>query len=517
MRDLLNLIDLPLTESRGLGARRPGEEFISDSNPNDKIYVNSVTFYPQNSTAYPTYEEMVDALKELIDSMGNVYLDLIGKFDQKDRAFGIAVFDRAVPGQQLAFVKPYRQIKADPTQNQWDNQRGIPGYKYNSKAAAKTQAGMTPQDILTVQQSDLDANGIVKQIEQKFGVNSPLTLVARGVAAGQQMPITIPAPGDLSFSAFRDYFCELLHPIALQTGQYKGNAADAAKKFLGGAGFADCSINFGTDKTEGLSDSIMVGPDGQKIKISSKGVGGGAAASAKNILDSVDELSKTNPRLAKKHSEVVQLVRDIVQNGQAGAPLMLGVKYKIITEQDAQQIRDLKDLPPKSMEAAKNILGGKIRALALSRSPNDVDNVNLYFHCMAAVAHKVAEHVNDTTNFSDAASEILNNGALIQVTTYATEGPGQWKLERFETHHPGQTVTGVKFSAAKTYYSTGIKGNFTFKILKNGAQPGPDESAEQVINREIPKPKSMTGGRTSIRPKQPDSGKSGSGVGRARQ
>jgi hypothetical protein len=511
MRDLLNILDAPLTESRGLGARKPGDEFISDTNPNDKIYINSVAFYPQNSTAYPTYEEMVDALKQLIDSMENVHLDLIGKFDLKDRAFGMAVFDRPTAGQQLAFVKPYRQIKADSAQTPWDNQKGIPGYKFNSKSAAKAQAGMTPQDILTTQQSDLDARGIVKQIEQAFGVDSPLTAVAYAVSAGQKMPITIPAPSDLSFSAFRDYFCELLHPIVLQTGQYEGNAADAAQKFLGRQGFADCSINFGKDKTEGLSDSIMIGPDGQRLKVSSKGKGGGAAASAKNILDSVQELSNTNPQLAKKHSEVIQLIRDIVQNGQSGAPLMLGVKYKIIAERDAQQIRDLKDLPPKSMEAATNILGGKVRSLALSRSPNDVDHVNLYFHCMAAVAHKVAEYVNEHTAFSDAASEILNNGALIQVTTFATERAGQWSLDRFDTHFPGSIVTGVKFSAAKTYYSTGIKGNFTFKILKNGAQAEPDESAEQVINREVPKPKSMTGGHVSIRAKQSDSS---NGVGR---
>jgi hypothetical protein len=39
-------------------------------------------------------------------------------------------------------------------------------------------------------------------------------------------------------------------------------------------------------------------------------------------------------------------------------------------------------------------------------------------------------------------------------------------------------VTGVKFSAGKTYYSTGIKGNFTFKILKNGATDLADETGE---------------------------------------
>ena len=140
-------------------------------------------------------------------------------------------------------------------------------------------------------------------------------------------------------------------------------------------------------------------------------------------------------------------MRDIVKNGQNGAPLALGVKYGIISEQDAEQIRDLKDLPPKSLESAKNILGGRVLKLALGRSTKDVDSVNLYFHCMAAVAHLVAEKVNTATNFSQAASEILNNGALIQVTTHATDRGDQWTLDYFDTHHPGETVTGVIFSA----------------------------------------------------------------------
>ena len=39
MRDLINIITL--TESRGLGARRAGEEFVSTTNPEDKIFINS--------------------------------------------------------------------------------------------------------------------------------------------------------------------------------------------------------------------------------------------------------------------------------------------------------------------------------------------------------------------------------------------------------------------------------------------------------------------------------------------
>lgn len=474
MRDLINIVSGAIFESRGLGARRAGEEFVSVDNPEQKIYVNSVTFYPEGAQEYPSYEEMVAALKELVHNIPNAYIDLIGQFKQTDRAFGVAVFDQSEGMPRLVFVKPYRQIKLDPTQNQWDNQKGIPGYRYNSKAAAKTQAGMTPQDILT-QESDLTPQDIIEQIAAKFGSNSPLVKAAQYVAGGNQLPYVMPTPQGMSFTAFRDYFCELLHPIALQTGVYTGNAGEAAMAFLGSDSFQGTSINFGTDKTEGLSDSILIAQDGKKIKVSSKGAKG-AQASAKNLLDAANELSATNSKLAKKHSEVIDLIKDIVKNGQAGAPLVLGVKYGIISAEDATDIQNFKKLPPTTIAAAEKMgISKKLKTLIKERNTDNPDNVNLYFHAIAAVAHKAAEHVNDSTNFSQAAGEILNNGALIQVYTKATEKGNQWILESFNSVWPSKTVTGVKFSASKTYYSTGIKGNFTFKILTNGAKDTPDE------------------------------------------
>ena len=519
MRDLLNILyGATLTESRGLGARRAGEEFVSTTNPEDKIYVNYVKFYPEGAMTYPSYEAMVAELEQVAKSVPNAHVDLIGKFKQTDLAFGLAVFDQP-GGQSLAFIKPFKSVKPDPTQNQWDNQTGIPGYRYNSKSAAKTQAGMTPQDILT-QQSDLTPLDIVQQISAKFGENNALTQVAKAIAAGQSLPISVPAPVDMSFTAFRDYFCELLHPIALQTGNYEGNAGEAAEKFLGQGGYSECSINFGTDKTEGLSDSIMIGADGRKIKVSSKGAKG-ATASAKNLVDAAKELADSNPGLLAKHKEVIELLQDMVKQGQAGAPLVLGVKYGIIDEDDANDIRNFKKLPKLyTINDAVEFMSPRLGKLAKDRQPNDPNNVNVYFHCIAAVAHKAAEHVNKSTNFSKAASEILNNGALVQVYTDAAEGNGRWTLKSFRTVWPSSTVTGVEFSAGKTYYSTGIKGNFTFKILQNGAKSVDDETddIEAMSAEPVATPNVVTGQPIrGIRPKSAPSTAPEKSVGRERR
>ena len=283
-------------------------------------------------------------------------------------------------------------------------------------------------------------------------------------------------------------------------GNYSGNAGDAAAKFLGPAGFKNTKINFGGDKTEGLSDSKMVSPDGREIKVSSKGAAG-AEASSKNLLDAVNEIKGTD--LLVKHAEVIELVKQIVGGGQAGAPLLLGVKYGFIGPEDSTDIQNFKKIPPTSLAAVDQMaISDKLKTLIKERATANPDSVNLYFHSIAAVAHKVAKHVNETTNFSKAASEILNNGALIQVYTQATETADTWTINNFNTVWPSNTVTGVKFSASKTYYSTGIKGNFTFKILRNGATDVDDErSTEPALQTSAPPvavPRVVSGKRPEI-------------------
>jgi hypothetical protein len=93
---------------------------------------------------------------------------------------------------------------------------------------------------------------------------------------------------------------------------------------------------------------------------------------------------------------------------------------------------------------------------------------------IAAIAYKVADYVNDNTNFSGAASEILNTSALVQMYTYVKEAGNDFEIS-FDAKWPSTAVTGVKLSAGKTYMSTAKGGgNMVFKILKGGAKDVPD-------------------------------------------
>lgn len=507
MRNIINKLQV-ISESRGLGARKPGELFKSKTG-DETIAFQEVTFYPEGGGKY-TPDELDHALDQLATATHGFEVDWVNNRAKNSGGIGIALFSKD-DGTTLVFGKFFNEVKTDPTQNDWNNQTGIPGYGYASKSAAKTQAGMTPQDVLT-RDTNLTAQDIVEQIAAKFGGDSPLTVVAQRIASGMPLPIEVTASKDTSFTAFRDYFCELLHPIALQNGQYSGNAEEAEAAFLDGATFADCSISFGSSKTEGLSDSIMESPNGARLKISSKG-GAGAKASVKNLIDAVNELDKTEAgqKIRAKYRDVIELVEQVKREGQAGAPLILGVKFGIISAKDAGLIKDLKNLPlvnvtgMKKADLSKLLPNRDLVELFHSRSVTDYTKVNLYFHLMAAVAHKAAHAVNYETNFSKAATAILNHSALIQVYTKAVEKGSTWVLQKFTTVFPGEAVSDVKFSAGKTYYSTGIKGNFTFSIQYGGSQAeedvnAGDEPAASSVD-DIAAPSAITGKRVDIRPK----------------
>lgn len=453
MRDLLDKLSL-LVESTGLAGRKPGDTF---KNPNgDIITFKSINFYP--AAGGKLDKESLD--QELADLTDTDQIQWQNSRTAKTGGFIIATFDTPSGEVNYGFYKDV--IKPNPTDNYVPNQIG--DYRFAGKSAEKIQSGLTPQDLLT-KRDNLTSAEIIDQLAKKLGQDNILVQVARMIASGQEFPIRFPAPEGVSFTGFRDYFCEILQPMALQTGQYTGNAGEAAKRFMGGS-FSDSLISFDSAKNAGLSDSILTSEGGKYIKISTKG-GKGAQASVKNLSDSIKELEKSpnGKKLSAKYKDVINLINNIESWGQVYAPLQLGVEYGVIDEEDMLTIIALRDEPSISIDEVEGAdLSDNLKKLAIERSTDNPESVNLFYHLVASVAHLVATKINDKTNFSDAASDILNNGALVQVYTKAKESGKEWVLENFDTIYPGESIEGVYLSASKNYFSTGIKGNFTFRI-----------------------------------------------------
>ena len=500
MRDILNILE-QLNESTGLSGRKAGDTFRNPQG--DEIVFSEIKFFPTGGGKY-TPEQMDAALAEVEPQAPNIQW----QNNRTGRSGGFAIASFSSKNGAMYIGRYLEAIKVSAKDNYVSN--AIGDYKFAGKAAAKAQAGLSPQDLLT-QKIDLTAADIMNQLAASLGTDHPLYSVAHRIASGEQFPLIFAAPPNISFTSFRDYFCEILQPIALQQGQWVGNAAEAAEIFLGGS-FQNTLITFDMSKTAGLSDSIMSTEDGRSVKVSSKG-GGGAYASAKNLLDSVNELkaSPKGSKLLKTYADVIDLMKQIQTAGQAGAPLMLGVKYKIIDEADAATIRSLKNTPLVNLDNLSSMdLSPTLKQLAKGRTTDDPENTNLYYHLMAAVAFKAADAVNDRTNFSKAAADILNNGALVQVYTTAKEGKDTWTLKPFDTIYPGESIKGVYLSASKTYYSTNIKGNFTFKIDRGRGKPKEEENGDTSASNTDTMPDLAKAAQDITRPKrkkaEPDTG-----------
>lgn len=481
-----------ILEGRGLGARTPGEEFVAVNDPETKIYLDGVKFYPEEGGQFENSAELQARLKSVTAALkkSKSTVTQISDFKSNTLGFGVATF-KTPEGAKLSYIRPFQKIDPDPTKNTWDNQTGIPGYKYNSKTAAKGQSGMSPQDVL-VQTDNLTAEQVLDQVAEHFGRNSPLALLAANIAHGAKFPLEIPAVPGVTFEAFRDYFCEILHPLAIQAGTVKGNAGDAAKKFLPNGTYAGTLISFGSSKNEGLSDSVLTAANGAIIKLSSKG-GAGAKASVTSLLKATEEVKKHNPGLYKTYRPTIEFIESIKDAGQYESPLMLALEYGILNQKEAQSIRDMRGqslMPMQAIESMK--ISARLKKLMKSKMPRDTSRVNMFYHATARVAHTVADYVNEHTNFGEKASAILNNGALVQVYTIASEEKGRWKIKEFNAKWPSGTTTGVLLSAEKPYYSTDIKGNFTFMVLRGDAKapaPEPEEVAPVAAMRDKTPPK----------------------------
>lgn len=468
MRDLLNLLDkvqLPLLEGVGLTNRKPGEKF--KNSVDDIVTFQGVEFYPESGkvdNASELVQLKVDAVEK---TKRNVHW--VNQPNSSTGGFMIASFT-GEDNKPYYLGKWVKEINPNKALNSFAHS-DIPGeFKFQSKAGQKENSGLKPSEWLT-QFQDNTPQTILDQAIAKFGQGSA-EANALGAFINGDIPVEV-ARGNMNPSAFRDYFAEVLQPIALVMGKkVSGNAAEAADIFFGpGAGYADCTISFNNNTIGGLYDSLLVSPDGRQIKLSSKGKDG-ANASVTNLIKSVQELDKApaGANLRKTYAKEIEMLENINQLGHFGAPIAIAEEYGIIGKGDGEKVMQLRNLGPN--DDVSKILNKKLQALYNSRKAKDMGRIIPIEHMIAAIAYRVADYVNDNTRFGEAASTILNNSALVQMYTNTSDTNDTITVTKLEAVYPSQTVTGVLLDATKAYMSTQGKGNFTFKILKNGAAPG---------------------------------------------
>jgi CRP-like cAMP-binding protein len=147
-------------------------------------------------------------------------------------------------------------------------------------------------------------------------------------------------------------------------------------------------------------------------------------------------------------------------------------------------------------EPSKNLV-----KLAKERNTKEPMQVNFFYHLMASVAFKVADYVNNKTDFSKDTAVILNNGAVVQIYTKVSARGQQWTLQKFSSRWPGSIFSPIALDPSKSYYSTGIKQKFTFDVKPRKKSLDDPQSAHADMDAPDLKPKRST--VKAFKPEQP--------------
>lgn len=441
-----------LKESTGLTNRRTGEIF-KNPETSEEIQFQDLRFFPEQGS-YDEPSSMAAAIQDLESRIGKPIQWV--NTSRASGAFGVAYFEGA--DGPVYFGRYFAKIKPSFKDNYWDN-GDLLGFKLSSAASEKSRTGYYPNEVLS-NLRDQTPEQILLQVQTKFGLDHPLTGITRSLVEGQSLPLSMPKD-DIDFTAFRDIYCEILQPIALIRGQFTGNALSAEDIFLGGANYSDCTITFNTLKNVGLYDSVLTATNGRTVRLSSKG-GFGAKAAASNLLESSKEImNSANSSILDSYRQEIDILRVITEKSYIEGPLDLGTRFGIIDDSEAVTIRQYLQDPKAKLGITDNL---KQLILHRSRLSRDTKDIHQGYTLLAAVAHRVCEYINLETNFGQAATTILNNGALIQVYTKSAVRGNDIVLDNFNTVFPSQAATDVSISAQKTYYNTGNNGKLTFII-----------------------------------------------------
>ena len=465
MRDLLNLLDKVLNESRGLSARNPGEVYARGNTEDDKIVFKSLTFYPEVGS-YENAHDFMDAWMDAEQAAGHP-IEKINQPNASMRAFGIAEFDTAVGPRFLA--KFTKEIKPVRTQNTFFQTKDIPGgFSQTDARGSKEKAGYKPSDVLN-NLREQTPDSILAQIGEKFTTQSAEYRAAATIMNSPTFPVAVDGEG-MDFKGFRDYFCEMLQPcVLINGGEVQGNAGEAAALFMGRNGFAGCTVSFNQNVSGGLYDSLLVSPEGRQIKLSSKGAKG-AMASSINLLVALRELEAAGmPQFAQNYPEVIEVLNTIDRGDHNSGPLNLAVQFGIITTDEIPQVMSLKQSAgDPNFDIKKTKLSKNLKQLYQDRTAEDPSKIVPLNHLVSSIAYKVCNEINLQTNFSEAAADILNHSAFVQMYTDASKSKdGEFVIQGFRTIWPSKLFTEVTLEAQKSYSSTASSGGkLVFNINK---------------------------------------------------
>ena len=476
-----------LSESRGFAARKPGDQFVDPTNPNDLATFEGLRLLPDDGTpSFDTNQEFLDAYadwKDNITQARKVYE--LNKPITVIRSAMVINMDTPRGAESFVlFTKDNRRLEGRLTDIPPHVVPNQGGYVLNRATSLSERAGLKPSDVLSGKKlynpkqvaALLDGARATAGDEAVDQMQGYLTALVN--KRGKNYVIQ---NGAKNASLHQKYLGEWAAPIALITAQFDpiSQLPQLEDAMLEGNSIKNAKINYNTNVSEALFDS-RIDLRGMEILISSKAhKGGGAAASLKGIHDTItnkkDEFSADFWR-NNKNQKFRMIVDTIMGNTAIDGVLNLAVKEKIIPLNDVSKIKSAisnSDVDESQLSVATQ------RLMADYAANRNHPQYNTGKHALATIAGKLCKQLN-AENFTDVAKAILNKSNVVQMMFVAGVKGTDLVAKGFHLIWPPEFDGSIKFYASKAFSATEIKGRLGFKISKGIVDdtPEPDQSLQ---------------------------------------
>ena len=443
-----------ITESRGVTARAPGEQYVSDTDPKDVLTMVDVKTIAPDEGAYGSVEELENAIEQVLPSGAKVVQD--NKPNASTRAAVVAELTDA-SGTPQFWVRYLRQIPPQGIHGTWKTLRG---YKF-TKGAAGESVPIKPTDLVNDEsykspkqlQNEITRNMNAKLQGDNAGLIPVMTDAMNQARAGTTNPIKGAMP---YYNVLVKYGGEYLGPMALiDGGNQKGNTPEMLAAYeldsLKGS-----KVMFPQDAAFALVDSFIKTPSGQEIGVSSKAhTGGGAASSLSGVSQQLtDEIRSEFPKGA-------EIIDTLGTESAINGPLKVAKMFGLINDKDIQEIATL----PKGSQDASDIKSPRLKKLmAVTKSDPSNPAYRVLFHLMAGIVTALIPKVNADPEFKGAMMAALNNNKFVQLMTSGKKAGDAVVLDYY-TKFPA-VFEGAPSLFNKSYFATGQKGRLGFKLKK---------------------------------------------------
>jgi len=441
-----------LLEAKGIMGRVLGDRFQKG---NDQLEFQRVDLYPQEEMQFPDTESR-DAFISATEQELNSQIEWTNTPNNGSLAFGIATLTDPMLDDKLTYWGRYFKQKTADMMGKWSNGQVPVGWKLQTAGAMKLDIGIDPQHLI---KTDDPFNGVenVIQAVKKNSTGNDLseTLVnALETIHTQEHPVF---PGQIAnLPALRDYFGEIMGPVALMSEMVGGQAEAAKADLLKGQPWASCSIFWPMAMNAPLVDSYFTAPDGTRVGISSKG-GKGAKASVKNIADAILKA----PDIMKSQYQTTVKVIDIVQSNSAkDGPFRLAELYKMLPQGLEQEINGY-------IQTGKQDYAGLSPACTelfnYGTPKQDIPGFNTGYAMLALLAKKVTRAINTAgPEFGQGCVAFLNQSSIVQLYCKMGKQGDDARVTGWEAVYPPNFQGTVEIDGSKNYYSSRIGGKFAF-------------------------------------------------------